>query len=292
MAITALWTYEYVLTIGDEMQFVWTSSKNLVFWLFILNRYLALIIIIVTNVAYFTPLFTQEVPSRRCYRYGFVEQIETILMATIAETLVLIRVYALSGRKRWVLFAGVPFILVQWGLLLYQDSQYVNGTSNLAVILFAKRELDTSALPPLPPIDAYRLCIAIPSLSIVQAGEAFLSLFIVYDGLAVAAIIYFLVQRDGLLYFAVMFASNFVWLMMSLYARTGLAFMQNQISSIMVNRVTINLKKVSEERIENVSWTGGRPTKGVGPVLSNSTPQHTNVDVELDSFSIKYGGTV
>lgn len=70
----------------------------------------------------------------------------------------------------------------------------------------------------------------------VKAGETFLSLFIVYDGLAVSSIIYFvsqqakgfhlvpileLMQRDGLLCFAVMFSSNFVWLMMALHARVS-----------------------------------------------------------------------
>ncbi|KAJ3812695.1 hypothetical protein EV368DRAFT_32453, partial [Lentinula lateritia] len=60
-----------------------------------------------------------------------------------------------------------------------------------------------------------------------------LCLLIVYDGLAMLAILYIvaghannlhlmpilkLIQRDGLLYFAVMFTSHFVWLMLTLYA--------------------------------------------------------------------------
>lgn len=70
-----------------------------------------------------------------------------------------------------------------------------------------------------------------------KAGETFLSLLIVYDGLAVMAIVYHvvrqakgmnvvpilqLIQRDGLLYFSVMFSSNLVWLMMALYARVSI----------------------------------------------------------------------
>ncbi|KAJ3767585.1 hypothetical protein FB446DRAFT_793063 [Lentinula raphanica] len=319
VAITALWAYEYLLTVGDEVRYAWKGkgTKNtmrcIIFWLFFLNRYLCLIIIVITNVAYFTPLFTQEVRPRIlclsrafdstmpfehqiCYRYGFVEQLETLFMVTIAEVLVLLRVYALSGHKRYVLFIAIPLIMVQWALLLYQDVLYKDGTSNLGVLLFA-RELDTSAIPPLPDIDAYKLCIAIPSTEIVRAGETFLSLCIVYDGLAVLSIVYFvsqqakgfhlapiieLVQRDGLLYFAVMFSSNFVWLMMALHARPSLGFIQNQpamvISSIAVNRITMNLQRASEEKIEFNSWTGGH--RGFD-TENESTLEH---DIELGSL--------
>ncbi|KAJ3919256.1 hypothetical protein F5877DRAFT_66728 [Lentinula edodes] len=244
--------------------------------------------------AYFTPLFTQEI----CYRYGFVEQLETLFMATIAETLVLLRVYALSGRKQYVLFIAIPLIIVQWALLIYQDVLYKNGTSDLGVLLFA-RELDTSAVPPLPDIDAYRLCIAIPSTQIVKAGETFLSLFIVYDGLAVSSIIYFvsqqakgfhlvpileLMQRDGLLYFAVMFSSNFVWLMMALHARPSLGFIQNHISSIMVNRITMNLQKASEEKMD-ISWSNGRRTVDDVDISDSILPES---DIELGSVHDSY----
>ncbi|KAJ3806740.1 hypothetical protein EV368DRAFT_78701 [Lentinula lateritia] len=223
-------------------------------------------------------------------------------MATIAETLVLLRVYALSGRKQYVLFIAIPLIIVQWALLIYQDVLYKNGTSNLGVLLFA-RELDTSAVPPLPDIDAYHLCIAIPSTQIVKAGETFLSLFIVYDGLAVSSIIYFvsqqakgfhlmpileLMQRDGLLYFAVMFSSNFVWLMMALHARPSLGFIQNQpamiISSIMVNRITMNLQKASEEKID-ISWSSGRRTVEDVDVSDSILPES---DIELGSVHDSY----
>ncbi|KAJ4472962.1 hypothetical protein J3R30DRAFT_746487 [Lentinula aciculospora] len=50
VAITALWAYEYILTLGDEIRYAWKGNKNLVFWLFFLNRYLSFIIIVITNV--------------------------------------------------------------------------------------------------------------------------------------------------------------------------------------------------------------------------------------------------
>ncbi|KAJ3794768.1 hypothetical protein GGU11DRAFT_747685 [Lentinula aff. detonsa] len=322
VAITALWSYEYILTLGNEIQYAWKGRRNLMFWLFFLvgssRGYACLRKAHCAQIESIFMFNYYHHHQRRCYRYGFVEQLETLFMATIAEVLVLLRVHALSGRKQYVLFIAILLIVVQWALLLYQDVLYKNGTSNLAVLLFA-RELDTSAIPPLPDIDAYRrtsririlwnylklvipfaVCIAIPSTQIAQAGETFLSLFIVYDGLAVLSIIYFvsqqakgfhfvpileLVQRDGLLYFAVMFSSNFVWLMMALHARPSLGFIQNQpamvISSIMVNRITMNLQKASEEKLEL-----SRPGSRRGAEDENASTSEN--DIELGSFRDSY----
>ncbi|KAJ3919405.1 hypothetical protein F5877DRAFT_66588 [Lentinula edodes] len=238
IGITALWVYEYFLTVGDEIRYIWKAPKdNIVFCLFVLNRYLALIIITVTCVAFFSSYWTEEM----CLRYGYAEQLETLVMCTIAEMLVLLRVYALSGNNRTVIICAIPLIISQWGLLFYVCSQSANGTANLTLLL------GPSDVPTLPDIDAFRLCISVPPLDVVPYGQAYLCLLIVYDGLAVLAILYIvagqsdnlhlmpilkLIQRDGLLYFAVMFTSHFVWLMLTLYAPTGLQFIQNQISSI------------------------------------------------------------
>ncbi|KAF5391987.1 hypothetical protein D9757_003307 [Collybiopsis confluens] len=220
-------------------------------------------------------------------------------MGTIAEALVSVRVYALSGRKKYIIFIAAAIILAQWCLLLYQDADYVNGTSDVALLLFA-RELDTSQLPTLPNIDAYRICIAIPGTEDITIGSTFLSLYIVYDGLAVLAIIYFvmqqakgfrnapilhLIQRDGLLFFAVMFSSNFVWLMTALHSsRPGLRFIQNQpamvISSIMVNRITVNLKKAGGELVV-VTWSGGENQL----ITHDGSITAPREDIELASYT-------
>ncbi|KAH7877136.1 uncharacterized protein C8R40DRAFT_1169057 [Lentinula edodes] len=265
IGITALWVYEYFLTVGDEVgpsyhgifymaHFTFISKDTIYLestqgqYRFLSNRYLALIIITVTCVAFFSSYWTEEmfvpmvfpcgapneyVSSNRCLRYGYAEQLETLVMCTIAEMLVLLRVYALSGNNRTVIICAIPLIISQWGLLFYVCSQSANGTANLTLLL------GPSDVPTLPDIDAFRL----PPLDVVPYGQAYLCLLIVYDGLAVLAILYIvagqsdnlhlmpilkLIQRDGLLYFAVMFTSHFVWLMLTLYAPTGLQFIQNQ----------------------------------------------------------------
>ncbi|KAJ3871998.1 hypothetical protein F5051DRAFT_433392 [Lentinula edodes] len=286
IGITALWVYEYFLTVGDEIRYIWKAPKdNIVFCLFVLNRYLVLIIITVTCVAFFSSYWTEEM----CLRYGYAEQLETLVMCTIAEMLVLLRVYALSGNNRTVIICAIPLIISQWGLLFYVCSQSANGTANLTLLL------GPSDVTTLPDIDAFRLCISVPPLDVVPYGQAYLCLLIVYDGLAVLAILYIvagqsdnlhlmpilkLIQRDGLLYFAVMFTSHFVWLMLTLYAPTGLQFIQNQISSIVVSRITINLKKASDKKM-TVSWR----TRASRSISHSTTFERSEItDIELGEF--------
>ncbi|KAJ3710269.1 hypothetical protein C8R42DRAFT_648818 [Lentinula raphanica] len=284
IAVTALWAYEYLLTVGDEIEYLWKARKNnVVFWLFFLNRYLTLIIIAVTCVAFFASSWTEEM----CLRYGYVEQLETLIMCTIAEILVLIRVYALSGQNRIAIYCAVPLMLSQAAMLLYVCSQSANGTANLTLLL------GVTDVTSLPDIDAFRLCISVPPMDVLPYGQAFLCLLIVYDGLAVVAISYIvaqqsgvlhlmpilkLIQRDGLLYFAVISGcSSYIITLRFIAERPAMV-----ISSIVVSRITINLKKASHEKTA-VSWRT-RVSKSSSRGTSDRSGQ---TDYELSQFNAR-----
>ncbi|GAW03214.1 hypothetical protein LENED_004920 [Lentinula edodes] len=315
IGITALWVYEYFLTVGDEIRYIWKAPKdNIVFCLFVLNRYLALIIITVTCVAFFSSYWTEEmfvpmvfpcgapneyVSSNRCLRYGYAEQLETLVMCTIAEMLVLLRVYALSGNNRTVIICAIPLIISQWGLLFYVCSQSANGTANLTLLL------GPSDVPTLPDIDAFRLCISVPPLDVVPYGQAYLCLLIVYDGLAVLAILYIvagqsdnlhlmpilkLIQRDGLLYFAVMFTSHFVWLMLTLYAPTGLQFIQNQ-SSTLLGSTVVDHTLLGKYCTSKTRRAQGTPRMENGQVVVEAS-KHNKFKVCLHIKNVQFRGRI
>ncbi|KAJ3868985.1 hypothetical protein EV359DRAFT_60231 [Lentinula novae-zelandiae] len=242
IGITALWVYEYFLTVGDEIRYIWKASKdNIVFCLFVLTTVESipgphhhycdmcrffLVVLDGRNVC--TDGFLVGL---RMNIYLLIEQLETLVMCTIAEMLVLLRVYALSGNNRMVIICAIPLIISQWGLLFYVCSQSANGTANLTLLL------GPSDVTTLPDIDAFRFsdsvhigsttrrCTIWPSIPVplailyIVAGQS--------DNLHLMPILR-LIQRDGLLYFAVMFTSHFVWLMLTLYAPTGLQFIHNQ----------------------------------------------------------------
>ncbi|KAA1468386.1 hypothetical protein DENSPDRAFT_462539 [Dentipellis sp. KUC8613] len=72
-----------------------------------------------------------------------------------------------------------------------------------------------------------------------------------------------IIQRDGIIYFFVLFSSNLTWLLLALYAPPGRKYMQTQpaliISSIMINRITLNLKRGGQKQTINYGLPSDAP---------------------------------
>ncbi|KAF4622018.1 hypothetical protein D9613_009548 [Agrocybe pediades] len=103
--------------------------------------------------------------------------------------------------------------------------------------------------------------------------EAHISLFLTFDILVFLAIISItvyasrgvglyslmgVIQRDGIMYFFILLSSNLTWLLLTLYARPALKFLHIEptvaVTSIMINRITLNLKKAGDRNVQS-SWT-------------------------------------
>ncbi|KAJ8502535.1 hypothetical protein ONZ45_g11671 [Pleurotus djamor] len=176
--------------------------------------------------------------------------------------------YVLQGSKS-VLFSASAVILCQWAIILYAVAQPSKATSQIAVLLPPELSLE---LPPLPTIDPFHVCLIMSTLpNGASLVEAFLYLSLTFDSVAFICILgvtisaarnhYFtelfrVIQRDGVAYFFVLFSSNLTWLLLALYGRPGLKALHNQpamiISSIMINRITLNLREATAR--DNVHW--------------------------------------
>ncbi|KAA1468385.1 hypothetical protein DENSPDRAFT_462538 [Dentipellis sp. KUC8613] len=110
VATCALWTYDYILTIGDEVTYAWAGKKTYIFYLYLANRYL-------TPCASIVTLFCD------CTRFCAALSFEAALTSSIAEIFLTLRVYAITGKRKLVLVASATLILCQWGALIYQASQ-------------------------------------------------------------------------------------------------------------------------------------------------------------------------
>ncbi|KAJ7237578.1 hypothetical protein C8J57DRAFT_1180552 [Mycena rebaudengoi] len=165
-----------------------------------------------------------------CNRYGFMETFETLLLTTTAELFLTLRVYAITAKNRIFPCIAAGIMAAQWAIAIYAMSQSSQGTDQVALLL--SRELPP--LPPLPTIDPYHVCIFISVLTVVPYVKAFLCLCLAFDTLAFMVIIFVtvrssrayqfmplmqVIQRDGIVYFFVLFSSNLVWLLLLLYAR-------------------------------------------------------------------------
>ncbi|KAA1477970.1 hypothetical protein DENSPDRAFT_885532 [Dentipellis sp. KUC8613] len=210
VATATLWIYDYFLTLGDEVEYAYSGGR-----------------------AY--------------------------------KVFLTIRVYAITKKHKAIVVFAIAIILWQWGIAVYVMSQSSKGT-DLPALLLSRRDAGLPPLPTLPDIDPFHVCIFISTLTVTPWVEAFLCLSLAFDIVVFLVIIVtttkaiqtthirhtlHVIQRDGILYFFVLFSSNLVWLVLVLHARPGLKFMHNQsamiISSIMINRITLHLKRISHK---------------------------------------------
>ncbi|KAE9395201.1 hypothetical protein BT96DRAFT_1022089 [Gymnopus androsaceus JB14] len=223
-----------------------------------LNRYLSPAIIIITLFAYFSDSWS----SKRCIRYGSMETFQTLITTSLAQVFLTLRVYALCNKKYVCVVAGIIAAL-QWGIAIFVMSQSSSGTDQVAVLL--PLHPPPVPLPELPDTDPFHVCLFISTLTLVPWVEAFVWLSLSFDALAFLAIIFItvkaaslhplmhimkVIQRDGIIYFFILFSSNFIWIMLLLHAkRPALQFIHNKptmiVSCIMINRITLNLKRAS-----------------------------------------------
>ncbi|TFY66489.1 hypothetical protein EVG20_g4601 [Dentipellis fragilis] len=280
---SALWVYDYFLTLGDEVKYAYAGRKNcrMPSLTHPKNRYFAAVTILLSLLSYFLDAWTLEV-----YVKTFVTTHP---------------VYAVTGKHKAIPMLAILLIIVQCGLTVYIMSQASKST-DLPALLLSRR--DASPLPPLPTlpnIDPFHICMFISTLTVKPWVEAALCTCLGFD-IVVFVIITFattkairkshvgdmfrVIQRDGILYFFVLFASNMVFLLLVLHARPGLKFMHNHISSIMVNRITLNLKRASHKR-SVIGWsveTFEDRSEGLhGPLLAPSEASYELRELRIDA---------
>ncbi|CAK5276869.1 unnamed protein product [Mycena citricolor] len=273
VAASAWWFYEYFLTFDDEVNYAWKGRKTPVFWLFILASSPDWVI---SNAANVPRRIAISLPAT--FRYGFMETFETVTLTTTAQLFIALRVYAITAKHQLFPAFTILVLLAQWGIAIYAMSQSSLGTDQVALLLPVRRDIDSSvaatipALPVLPTIDPYHICIFISTLTVTPYVKAFLGLALAYDTIAFLVIfgvtlrrqrsykllpIIQVIQRDGIMYFLILFSSNLLWVLLIQYAPPALKFLHNQpamlVSSVMITRITLNLKKASQSQTV-ISW--------------------------------------
>ncbi|KAJ3492239.1 hypothetical protein NLI96_g123 [Meripilus lineatus] len=109
--------YDFALTFGDEMKYVWQQPKSGASWLFIINRYFSFFADIAVGIGNFLPFESEQ----GCRTYNRFRQIELIAVQVIVGTVVLLRTYALYGRDKRILYlvlsiSSVLLVLSGWSI--------------------------------------------------------------------------------------------------------------------------------------------------------------------------------
>ncbi|KAG2068129.1 hypothetical protein BDR04DRAFT_1103797 [Suillus decipiens] len=95
-----------MVTLPEEIAFIWRRPKALSAILFLLNRYVALLSNICSLVMYFAPVSDES-----CSKYTLYRQLAIFLQATIICIILTIRTYALYGcSKRLLTWLAIVMI--------------------------------------------------------------------------------------------------------------------------------------------------------------------------------------
>ncbi|KAF8526754.1 hypothetical protein JB92DRAFT_2871455 [Gautieria morchelliformis] len=253
----ALMVCEHLLTLGDEVRLYFstpaTSSRQLLAgFLFFVTRYFVPICLSVITAAATTKWGEAVclVPiGSFCKTVGPLELAFFTVVLIASSILLLLRVYALYNRNKWILGYLSSVILIQFAV---------------CILLSA---LSDHGLLPMPPIDipVFQGCLYPPPVRLKNGTLAPVIVEIAYDvsiiglimakgwkdrslnGLRDRGGILRIIVKDGIIYFLVIFSTMFIWLCMGLFAPVTPALVTdgsaNSLVSIMINRLTINLHR-------------------------------------------------
>ncbi|KAF8815776.1 hypothetical protein BYT27DRAFT_6655343 [Phlegmacium glaucopus] len=252
--------YDHMLTFSDEVERIWKQKITGASILFLMNRYLTPLQFIIVIDAFQDPEWTKKA----CDRFVVFEGAQTISMVGICELIMILRVYALYGRSKLV---AIPLLLLL-----------------AAQIVLSSLGVNTGFAVPLPPGVVGCILTGTSSLLaliwvtplVTDSLIFFLTLwktgqYIKKSGRSPTLDIFL---RDGAMYFCVIFASNLlntlIYFVSPIACSAPLALLlilqcllfklatedlkaigasfSQLMTSVMISRIVLNLRSVSESR--------------------------------------------
>lgn len=259
ISATALWCYDYFLTLEDEVEFAWKTENMLIFVLFMISRYLPVPFLIWTITSSWSPSYTAEL----CQRTAFLEILYFIFITFIAHVVLTLRIHAITKKNKWIALGLYGVTILQFGVGLY---------------LCVYSSLDPQQMPQLD-LDSYRLCmfnipvsatLVYTSFSLAfDVGVFFIvlvrtqSLQAQYCGSNIPNIVG-TISRDTEIYFLVIFSTQFLLVLMLILVRPTLRFLPTVGNAIflpmMITRIILSLKKAAStpQNYEMIKISAGR----------------------------------
>ncbi|KAJ7729717.1 hypothetical protein B0H14DRAFT_3511716 [Mycena olivaceomarginata] len=246
--------WDHIDTLATEVEYIWKGKKGIIVYLFLLNRYLTPLGFMVNLFAYLSPVWTNDTAHSHlwssCHHFIRFEGAMTVIGIHVVGIMMLLRISALYSTQRIVV--GAVFVL--W-LVMFSVNAWLL-TRGEAVLH--------------NPESGVRACTMIfpPELSTIASSSAWLPLL--YDSVVLVLTLRktlpllkkgsgtFMVKRlleDGLIYYAAIFSVTLVLTIMIISAPPGLkniaAQLELLITVTMMSRITLNLKKCAQERLQS-----------------------------------------
>ncbi|KZV70431.1 hypothetical protein PENSPDRAFT_651572 [Peniophora sp. CONT] len=229
--------YDYLITLEDEIEFIWKGRKGPIIWLFFLNRYLVPLSFVVNIFAYFSHVWDYHT----CSNFVVYEGSMTMIGISVASLMMFMRIKALYYNHRFVYYAVFSlwcvFVGVNSWLLTSATPVYLRAPNVISCTMIFGPEVgwaaSASAWIPL----LYDTTVLILTL-IRTVSHAW------HRGYSdiVAELL-----REGLLYYSVIFSVTLALTIMILAAdpsvRNITAQLELCLTSTMMSRITLDLKR-------------------------------------------------
>ncbi|KAF9525426.1 hypothetical protein CPB83DRAFT_859539 [Crepidotus variabilis] len=239
ISITILY-YDYYLTFAMEIDRMWSRGGfSLAMTLFYVNRYVNIFGHIPVMVEYFW-VSSSSHKIQICHSLQSYHQYFSIVVQLVIATLLSIRVYALYGRRRRVLFLLFAVILAAFAAGCWS---FISKKKEEKPSIY----LPTGCAATHPRDEAIHLTIAWGGMLVF---DMIIFLMTLYKALVVPRLgetsLLTILLRDGTLYFACIAASNLANMLTlvygGLFTRGVATTFTNVISSTMTSRLMLNLR--------------------------------------------------
>jgi len=115
VAALVLLVYDHVVTLDHEINLVWGRHKSLASYIYLWNRYFALIITCINTSVPLREITTD----RACQIYTQFEGVSSTLIIATVDIILLLRVWILFGKSRRLLYCLVPLMFVEIGIMFF-----------------------------------------------------------------------------------------------------------------------------------------------------------------------------
>ncbi|KLO06239.1 hypothetical protein SCHPADRAFT_946246 [Schizopora paradoxa] len=254
--------YDIFITFGDEVEKIWKQRFTVATVLWFMNRYISPLGYIVIIVSFHDPDWSKS----RCNRYVLYPEALKIVTAAAIGVIFILRLYSIYGRSVIILGVISCLLLAELGVKIWSftDGTSVNLPPGLVGCILTGRDNSGDRF-----VFTWVAELIFDTAIFVATFSRTLVIYKRHRRGAAIPLIK-IMMRDGIIYFAVIFAANVVTVVLFLVLPDDLkavnASFSTLITSLMVSRLILNLR---------------------AQALSPSTPSFASLERPIDNSTVK-----
>ncbi|KAH9854767.1 hypothetical protein C2E23DRAFT_725762 [Lenzites betulinus] len=254
--------WDHLITLPDEIEYVWKRHKSPLIYLFFLNRYL-------TPLGFIVNLFgasthERSLSIRRCNHFVRYEGSMTVIGINVAALMMLLRIYAMYERNKLIVGFVTALFIVELGVNAWLLTNGI-GTLPSMVSIHACGKLTGVACSkgPIASASAWLPLLFDTVVLILTLNRTYTGIMNPTAGRIMRTLL-----KEGLMYYSVIFVITLILTLMIVSAPDGLKNVTAQTEYLMtvamMSRITLHLKKHADA-----------PTDSLGLFSSSEPPPPT-----------------